>query len=270
MNLISALPIFYAMESTMNTTHPVVSLNQISFSWGDDITPTLQFDHLAINQSEHVFIKGPSGSGKSTLLGLLTGIITPQQGNVSILGTDLTKLKQSERDKFRADHIGYIFQQFNLLPYLSVIENVLLPWHFSTKRKDIKRKSKQRKGIKRNSTTTVKENREQAKYLLNQLHLDPAIQAKPVSQLSIGQQQRVAAARALMGQPELLIADEPTSALDYDNRTAFIHLLMEEAQKANSTLVFVSHDPTLESLFSRSLNLNDINQVSHHHTKEAQ
>jgi putative ABC transport system ATP-binding protein len=191
-----------------------------------------------------VFIKGPSGSGKSTLLGLLTGIISPQQGNVSILNTDLNQLKQHQKDRFRADHIGYIFQQFNLLPYLSVIDNVILPCHFSPQRK--------RKAGSALKTAAIN--------LLQRLHLDKTLLDKPVIELSIGQQQRVAAARALIGHPELLIADEPTSALDQDNRTAFIELLMEEVSQTGSSLIFVSHDATLESLFSRTINLTELNQ----------
>ncbi len=230
----------------MNKSDQVISLSDISFSWTDNPSPTLKFDRLEITRGEHLFIKGPSGSGKSTLLGLLTGIIRPQQGKVSILNTDISTLKQSHRDKFRADHIGYIFQQFNLLPYLSVLENAALPCHFSSLRK-------QRVHGSVNSN---------ALQLLRRLHLDEELLDKPIIELSIGQQQRVAAARALIGQPELIIADEPTSALDFDNRTAFIELLMEEAQKSCATLIFVSHDPTLEPLFSKSIQLNELNHAA--------
>ena len=229
-------------SSTPNTDH-VVSLSDISFSWHPEQSPTLLFDQLKIRRQEHVFIKGPSGCGKSTLLGLLTGIITPQQGEVSILGTQINQLKPSRRDRFRADHIGYIFQQFNLLPYLSVIDNILLPCHFSAVR----------------SANAGKEPKQTAYQLVNRLRLSPDLLDKPVIELSIGQQQRVAAARALLGHPELLIADEPTSALDQDNRTAFIELLMEEAELAGSTLIFVSHDASLEHLFSRNINLTELN-----------
>lgn len=236
----------------MNNEIPVVSMANISFSWKESQQPTLLFDSLEIIQGEHVFVKGPSGSGKSTLLGLLTGIISPQLGKVTILDTDIQHLSASKRDCFRADHIGYIFQQFNLLPYLSVVENVILPCHFSLTRKN-------------KTNNQLKEN---AIHLLNRLHLDNSLIDKPITELSIGQQQRVAAARALIGQPELIIADEPTSALDFDNRTAFIELLMEEAQQANSTLIFVSHDPTLEAMFDRSIHLNELNHQAVTQTKE--
>lgn len=224
---------------------PMIELNNLDYRWADHLPSTITIDQLSIAPNERVFIKGPSGCGKSTLLGLLTGIITPQKGELKVLGQDLASLKQSERDKFRADHIGYIFQQFNLLPYLSVIDNVLLPCHFSSSRK----------------AKVEGDLIEQAKHLLGRLHLPSALLNSPVTDLSIGQQQRVAAARALIGHPELLIADEPTSALDHDNRAAFIELLMEEAQQTNTSLVFVSHDPTLEIFFDRSIDLTQLNKA---------
>lgn len=217
----------------MSQPEIVVGLEKVEFAWGDNPLPTLDIDHFTIKQGEHVFIKGPSGSGKSTLLGLLTGILAPQKGEIQLLGTDIVSLKQNQKDRFRADHIGYIFQQFNLLPYLSVIENVLLPCHFSVRRKQ----------------NVQGELSDYANHLLQRLHIDETLRNKPIIELSIGQQQRVAAARALIGHPELIVADEPTSALDYDNRTAFIELLMEEAQHTKSTLIFVSHDTSLEPLF---------------------
>jgi len=224
---------------------PIITLSDLDYRWGADLPSTLTFDQLTVAAQERLFIKGPSGCGKSTLLGLLTGIISPQRGKVEILGHDLAAMKQSERDRFRADHIGYIFQQFNLLPYLSVIDNVLLPCHFSATRKQ----------------KVAGDLQQQAKHLLERLHLPSSLLHSPVTDLSIGQQQRVAAARALIGHPELLIADEPTSALDHDNRAAFIELLMEEAQQANTTLVFVSHDPTLEPFFDRSIDLTCLNKA---------
>ncbi|MFC5076419.1 putative ABC transporter ATP-binding protein/MT1014 [Vibrio thalassae] len=223
----------------------VIELTDLTFKWHPDQAPTLDIPSLTVDQGEHLFLKGPSGCGKSTLLGLLTGINTATSGNVVALGQSLHSLSASARDKFRADHIGYIFQQFNLLPYLSVIDNVTLPCQFSQVRK-----SKVAGSLE-----------QEAKRLLDHLRLPAQLLNKPVIELSIGQQQRVAAARALIGQPEFLIADEPTSALDHDNREAFIELLMEQANQAHSTLIFVSHDPTLESLFTRSENLLDINQA---------
>ncbi len=228
----------------------VVELSDARFVWPGSENATISIPQLHIAQGEHVFIKGPSGCGKSTLLALLTGINTLTSGSLSVLSTDIANLRASQRDKFRADHIGYIFQQFNLLPYLNVLENVLIPCQFSTVRRN--------RVAPRASASLLEE---QATRLLERLHLPEELHNKPVSELSIGQQQRVAAARALIGQPELVIADEPTSALDHDNRKAFIELLMEQTSLANATLVFVSHDPTLESLFDRTLNLPELNQV---------
>ncbi|CAM3865789.1 ABC transporter ATP-binding protein [Vibrio aquimaris] len=228
-----------------NTNHGVVELEQVSFTWPGNQTPTLNIDSLSVQEGEHLFVKGPSGCGKSTLLGLLTGIQTIDTGKLSVLGEDLVQMSGSQRDTFRANNIGYIFQQFNLLPYLSVIENVTLPCQFSKLRK-----SKLDKPMV-----------DEAKDLLNSLHLPHDLMHKPVVELSIGQQQRVAAARALIGKPALVIADEPTSSLDYDNRSAFIELLMDQVKQAQASLLFVSHDPTLESMFDRTLHLNEINRA---------
>ena len=221
----------------------VIQLSHLTFRWPKQTENLLEIPSLTINKGEKVFLKGPSGSGKSSLLSLLAGISQPTSGEISLLQQPFSQLKSTQRDKFRADHIGYIFQMFNLLPYLSVIDNVLLPCRFSRQRK----------------SQLSEDMKQEATRLLNQLHLPPECLERPISELSIGQQQRVAEARALIGQPELLIADEPTSALDHDNREAFIQLLMAECNKAETTLLFVSHDETLEMLFDRSIALNDIN-----------
>ncbi|MFV0448606.1 MAG: ABC transporter ATP-binding protein [Vibrio sp.] len=223
----------------------VIELNNVIFQWPNSDSATLDIKQLSVMTNEHVFIKGPSGCGKSTLLSLLTGINTATQGEVQLLGRNLTQFSSSQRDRFRADNIGYIFQQFNLLPYLSVVENIVLPCQFSSQRRS-------------NVTGSLTQ---RAHELLDKLHLPQSVREKPVIDLSIGQQQRVAAARALIGEPKIVIADEPTSALDYDNRSAFIELLMEEANRVGSTLVFVSHDPTLESLFERVIHLPTLNRA---------
>lgn len=234
------------MSSFQIDSNPaVIELNKVIFQWPNSDSATLDIEHLSVKTNEHVFIKGPSGCGKSTLLSLLTGINVATQGEVQLLDSNLTQLSSSQRDRFRADNIGYIFQQFNLLPYLSVVENIVLPCQFSNQRKS-------------NVTGSLTQ---RAHELLDKLHLPQSVREKPVIDLSIGQQQRVAAARALIGEPKIVIADEPTSALDYDNRSAFIELLMEEANRVGSTLVFVSHDPTLESLFERVIHLPTLNRA---------
>ena len=221
----------------------MITLTDLVFKWQKQQNhPTLAITTLEIAKGEHVFLHGPSGCGKSTLLSLLAGINRPTSGSLSIFDCDLSKLSNSKRDAFRADHIGYIFQNFNLLPYLSPLENVTLGCQFS--------KQRQKKALI-NSSSLDKE----AARLLNALGLSEQFHQQSVANLSIGQQQRVAAARAFIGSPELIIADEPTSALDTSNRQAFIKLLFEQAQAASSTLIFVSHDESLQPLFNRNIDL---------------
>lgn len=226
----------------------VILAKQLQFAWPDQGN-TLDISALTVTKGQRIFLHGPSGSGKSTLLGLLAGVNTASSGELTILNTDLAALSASQRDSFRADHIGYIFQQFNLLPYLSVIENVLLPLRFSHKRNT---------RVNAMNSTAVAE----ATRLLLALQLPNELLAKSVTELSIGQQQRVAAARALIGSPDIIIADEPTSALDHNAREHFLKLLFSECEKANTTLVFVSHDETLVPLFENQLSLLEINNVT--------
>jgi putative ABC transport system ATP-binding protein len=226
-----------------------IEINGMRFSWGGSRDPVLSIDKLRIRSGERVFIEGPSGSGKSTLLSLIAGVITPQQGMIRVNGYDLHELKGATRDRIRADHIGYIYQMFNLIPYLSVIENVTLPCRFSSHRRH--------KAAAKSSSI-----KEEALRLLKSLDLgDASVLNKPATELSVGQQQRVAAARALIGAPELIIADEPTSSLDADLRKTFIQLLFHESDPKNSSIVFVSHDKALAGLFDRAIRLDDINQM---------
>lgn len=223
---------------------PIISLNNISFTWTGDKRETLKLESLQIRKGERVLIKGRSGSGKSTLLSLLSGIQVVDSGELLIKGNDLKVMKPEERDLFRGDHIGYIFQQFNLLPYLTVRENILAPLLFSQ--------------LKNEKETEDEETR--ILTLLKHLSLD-INPDKSVQSLSIGQQQRVAAARALIGEPEIIIADEPTSALDKISTEDLITHLFKECERLNTTLVFVSHDDSLDSLFPRVIQLEEINSV---------
>lgn len=205
---------------------------------------------LHIRAGERVFLQGPSGSGKTTLLNLMGGVASPESGNITILNQDLTGMSNARRDQFRADNIGFIFQLFNLVPYLSLIENVTLPCRFSTAR----RQRVQARG------TTVEE---EAYRLLRHMNLDAAqLGSRPVSQLSVGQQQRVAAARCLIGSPPLVIADEPTSAIDSDARNTFLDLLFAELSASGASLLFVSHETGLGPLFDRTIPLADINRAT--------
>ena len=227
---------------------PVIQINKLVFSYSAASKPCLDINEFSIAKGERVFLYGPSGSGKSTLLGILGGVLVAQQGNIQLLGQDLTAMKSSARDKFRADHIGFLFQQFNLIPYLSVFDNVLLPCQFSSKRAA-------------NAVATGNTLRQEVERLLLKLDLQPALFNRPVTQLSVGQQQRVAAARALIGKPEIIIADEPTSALDADRQAIFLALLLQESAASNATLLFVSHDRRLAKTFDREINLSELNHA---------
>ncbi len=217
---------------------PAVDIDQLTFSWGKS-NSAIRVPKLSLERGERIFIKGPSGSGKSTLLSLLGGILRPTEGTIRVLGTDLCRLGAGAVDRFRADHTGFIFQQFNLLPYLSLADNVMLPCRFSKRRK---RKVESQYG-------SVEAG---ARALLAQLGLpESEFSGRSTLTLSVGQQQRVAAARALLGSPELIIADEPTSALDADYRDRFVELLSTECAEVGSTLIFVSHDSALQKHFHR-------------------
>ncbi len=227
---------------------PAVKIAQLRFAWHDGLDPVLAIAQLRIERGERVFIEGPSGSGKSTLLSLIAGVAIPQQGTIQVNGVHLNALSGANRDRFRADHIGFIYQMFNLIPYLSVIENVTLPCRFSIQKKE-------------RAVSHASDETDAALKLLTQLGMNGAVVDKPVTQLSVGQQQRVAAARALIGEPELIIADEPTSSLDADRREDFIRLLFNECRQRSTTLIFVSHDKAFAGLFHRMIRLPDINDV---------
>lgn len=224
----------------MNT--PVIQLSDVRFRYAKQEQDILNIPDLQVYQGEHLFIQGKSGSGKTTLLNLIMGINSPYSGNVQVLDNSLQNLSSMQRDQFRVDYLGVIFQQFNLLPYLSLLENVELPCWFSKQRRRLAGNVKQA-----------------AVRLLDELQISQQLFHKAVNTLSVGQQQRVAVARALIGQPKIIIADEPTSALDADNRQRFLELLFLEADKQASTLVFVSHDAYLAQNFSRVIELSDIN-----------
>tara|TARA_B100000767_G_C19769049_1_gene539039 strand:- start:2719 stop:3444 length:726 start_codon:yes stop_codon:yes gene_type:complete len=231
---------------------PLIALKEVEFAWHAKANSTIKSANLCVEEHEHVFIQGASGSGKSTLLNIIGGIVTPQSGQVEIVGQDFCQLKELHRDRVRADHIGFIFQQFNLIPYLSILENVMLPCRFSKLRRE--------NAIERSGSIT-----KEVVYLLDRLYSKGRFSFhRTTGELSVGQQQRVAAARALIGQPQLIIADEPTSSLDYDAREAFMGLLFDEITLSGSTLLYVSHDPTHQHLFDRVVDMSVINPHSEH------
>ena len=223
-----------------------IDLKYVAFTWQGRTQFTLTVPALDVAEGEKLFLLGQSGSGKSTLLSLICGIIQPQSGAVVVDGVDLGTLRPSARDRLRAERIGVIFQMFNLLPYASPLENILLQLSFAPER--------------RKRLANV---RDEALRLTSVLGLDQELVLNAqTTELSIGQQQRVAAARALIGRPKLIIADEPTSSLDANSQAAFLDLLMVQAEEVGATLVMVSHDARLASNFDRSVDLADIAQTS--------
>ena len=223
-----------------------VDVRRLRFRYGGGPW-VLDIPELSLERGTRAFLFGPSGSGKTTLLGVLAGVLEATEGEIRVLGEDLTSLSGARRDAFRAEHIGYVFQMFNLIPYLSVLDNIALPVRMHAGR----RARLDGKGVK-----------ETAALLAEHLQIGNLLDNQ-VTELSVGQQQRVAACRALIGAPELIVADEPTSSLDFDRREAFLDLLFQECERAGATLVFVSHDRTLEGKFSRTISLPDINKALH-------
>lgn len=217
-------------------TH-ALQLSQLSHAWGS-APPLFEIAQLALAQGENLFIQGPSGCGKSTLLGMLAGVIAVTHGHLKVLGQDMVQLSSVARDRLRGEHMGVVFQQFNLLPYLDVQANVLLPTRLFPSRAQAAAKEW---GDAQN----------QARHLIQTLGLSPSLWHQPVHQLSVGQQQRVAAVRALMGSPRLLIADEPTSALDEANQLEFLDLLLSTARRQSASVVMVSHNAQLASRFDQ-------------------
>lgn len=218
-----------------------LKINQLKFSYNKGKT-VLDIDNLEINQGEKVFLYGPSGYGKSTLLNLIAGVLPVSEGEISVLGNNLSKLSNTKKDLLRGSEIGYIFQIFNLIPYLNIEENIVLPCM-----------------INKNRAHNL-DYRQQAQDLMAVLGLEE-FKDKNVTALSIGQQQRVAQARALIGNPKIIIADEPTSSLDEKNTNEFMKLLLSEWEKRKFTLIFVSHDERLKKYFERSISLPEINRA---------
>lgn len=222
---------------------PAIALRDMHFAWRQRSGFALVVDKFTMARGERLLLVAPSGTGKSTLIGLITGITRPQRGSVNVLGTELTQLSQGQRDRFRAEHVGLIFQSLNLVSYLTALENILLPLSFAPQRLE-------RAG-------GVGGARSGALEMLDAIGLPPAeVAGLRASQLSLGQQQRVAALRALIGAPELIVADEPTSSLDRDRQAAFLDMLQAQLSGTGSSLLMVSHDPTLPG-FDRVVPLTD-------------
>jgi putative ABC transport system ATP-binding protein len=210
-----------------------VDIQGLIYRWPGNTDFSLNIANWQIKTGEKVFLYGQSGSGKSTFLNLVSAVMPANQGKLCILGQELTILSASQRDAFRANNIGMIFQQFNLLPFLSGRQNIELAGLFTPK----------------NKTGSV----EALAAITEKLGLSAAVLNQQASQMSVGQQQRIAIARALLLKPPLIIADEPTSALDSELRDEFIQLLLTNS--LNSTVIFVSHDKGLAKHFDQSFDL---------------
>ena len=222
----------------------ILGLDDVHYRWPGRTSFGLHVPNLTLAPAETVLLLGESGSGKSTLLSLICGTIIAQSGVVSVAGNNIASLSAGKRDRFRAETIGLIFQQFNLLPFASVQDNILLPLQFAPMRR------------KRVPVLVA-----EAERLCRALGLPSDIMTVRAGALSVGQQQRVAAARALIGTPQLIIADEPTSSLDAATQATFLQLLFAQSRAHDTTLLMVSHDARLSSQFDRVIQMADIAQT---------
>lgn len=224
----------------------LIDIKNLRYRYANATQDTLDISEFRVDKGEKVFLFGPSGSGKTTFLEILAGILKVEQGHVKILNYDLAGQSEKNRDHFRAEHLGYIFQSFNLIPYLSVHENIELPLHLTPSRQ---------KRLQGEDIGKV------IHHLCQRLGIDHLLNKK-VIELSVGQQQRVAVARALLGRPDVILADEPTSSLDMDHREKFLKLMFELCEQYGTTVIFVSHDRSIQPLFTRSVSLDAINKVA--------
>lgn len=218
---------------------PAIEVHQLKYRRQAGGPLILDIPQWSVNRGERVFLYGESGAGKSTMLHLLAGILQPESGQIRVKGQDIAQLPTGQRDRFRAQHIGVVFQQFNLIPYLSALDNVLLAARFA---------SKADSGL-----------RERAKGMLEAVNIAPDTATRPARQLSIGQQQRVAIVRSLINAPDILLMDEPTSALDAKNRDAFVSMLLALLDHRPVALVFVSHDRALGRYFRHQVDVAALN-----------
>ena len=228
----------------MSEIPPILHLDDVGYRWPGRTSFGLHVPTLTLAPAETVLLLGESGSGKSTLLSLICGTIIAHSGRLSVAGQDVAALSVGKRDRFRAEHIGLIFQQFNLLPFASVRDNILLPLRFAP--------------CRRNRVTNL--NAEATK-LCRDLGLPDDVVTAQAGTLSVGQQQRVAAARALIGTPPLIIADEPTSSLDAATQVIFLKLLFTQSRAYGTSLLMVSHDARLSNQFDRVIHMADIAQT---------
>ncbi len=226
-------------------TQPVLQVSNLRFHYPQS-SAELRLDSFILNLGERVFVEAPSGAGKTTLLSLIAGVLQPVSGFIELLGQPFSSLPETKRDYLRGCHIGYIFQQFNLLPELTARENLLLLEVISPDRF---------RGM------SASQRQQQWSQLASALGIGTFLD-RPANRLSMGQAQRVAVMRALLGRPALILADEPTSALDADNRDSFLILLEQLCSSQGTALVFVSHDAQLKNRFERQIKLSPMTDTN--------
>jgi putative ABC transport system ATP-binding protein len=229
------------LKGRFDLNEETIRLDSLRFYWSKVADFKIYIPKLEIGRGEKVLLLGESGSGKTTLLSLICGFLSPISGDIFLNEQKLNDLKANKKDQFRSDNIGIIFQQFNLLPYANVIDNITLPLYFS-----------------KNRDSRVTNHREAALNLCRSLQLSESTIVMQANKLSVGQQQRVAVARALIGNPSLIIADEPTSSLDASTQKKFLDLMFSQIEEHKSTLLMVSHDSSISNYFDRTINIKDI------------
>ena len=222
----------------------LISVENLNYSLGNNTRFSLKINKFILQKSDSFLIYGDSGAGKSTFLNLLSGTLRPQEGAINILGTNIVDSSSAVKDKIRGDHFGIVFQTFNLLPYITVKNNILLGKAYSNRKQ-------------------LLSSNDEVKILMDKLSLNyKDLVDRKAYELSIGQQQRVAVARALIGKPEIIIADEPTSALDQDNQKEFLNLLFKSLDENEQGLIMVSHDKKLSNKFKIVKNITEICEVN--------
>lgn len=203
----------------------------------------LSVSKIDVNTGEKIVFTGPSGCGKTTLMNLISGILLPKSGDIEITDINIAKMNDSQRRNFRIQNIGFIFQTFELIDYLNILDNITLPLRISK------------------SLKLTDEVIEKAKLLAKDVGLEKNLDIS-ISNLSHGEKQRVAICRALINDPEYIIADEPTGNLDYTNKEKAMDIIMNEVTRHKSTLLMVTHDESLISRFDRKIDFHSLLRVS--------
>ncbi len=215
----------------------MISINNLDFRYSDGDFRLLIQD-FTVARSEKVAIIGPSGSGKTTLLNLMAGIVTPMEGTVNVGDVDVTNLSDNERRDFRIMNIGFVFQDFELIDYLTIMDNILHPYRITS-------------ALAFNGTTKTR-----ARELADQMGIGDKLKRHP-NDLSQGEKQRAAICRALLPGPGLILADEATGNLDPSNKIRILDLLFRSVEDHNSTLIAVTHDHELLKRFDRVVDFKD-------------